>query len=171
MPPQFEGVQANTNQPTGLCLGLLQTSAMSHGQALEWKRLMTMSLRKGATSASKATPAPVGAVYGGHAPAPLAPVLAIYGEHAPAAADGVFIRVNGLCKRYDLSRGGVYNLIALPEFPKAIYLNAKVPLWRLREVEAFEEARRAQGGAYGKTTRKPTKAAATAALEGVGVAA
>jgi predicted DNA-binding transcriptional regulator AlpA len=149
-------VQANTNQLTGLCLGLLQTSAMSHGQALEWKRLMTMSLSKGATSASKATPAPV---------------LAIYGEHAPAAADGVFIRVNGLCKRYDLSRGGVYNLIALPEFPKAIYLNAKVPLWRLREVEAFEEARRAQGGAYGKTTRKPTKAAATAALEGVGVAA
>ncbi len=105
--------------------------------------------KKGAACASKATPATP---------------LEIKHTSEP------FIRVQGLCMRYGMSRGAIYNLIALPEFPQAIYLNAKVPLWRVAEVEAFEETRRAQGGAHGKTKRKPATAARTAALESVGVA-
>lgn len=89
------------------------------------------------------------------------------GQTTQSSQPDVFIRVQGLCDRYHLSRAAIYNLIALPEFPKAIYLNAKVPLWRLDEVVAFEEARRAQGGANGKTTRKVPLAAREFALEGV----
>jgi len=61
----------------------------------------------------------------------------------------VFIRVQGLCERYRMSRGAIYNLIALPEFPKAIYLNTKVPLFRMDEVVAFEESRRQRMGVKG----------------------
>lgn len=74
----------------------------------------------------------------------------------PANALGVptqmsvpFIRVQGLCARYGMSRGAIYNLIALPEFPKAIYLNTKVPLFRMDEVVAFEESRRQRMGVKG----------------------